>query len=145
MIFPEGAYNITKELLLNHLYAGAVELAIKCHAEIVPVAVVRNQNTYYISIGENINYSSYTMEDSHALTDQLRDCIATMEWEILESLPVIKRDEIADDYYEKLVEESFELGDSYTYTVQDIEETVFKPKNQTSPRDAFAYLERLTF
>ena len=38
----------------------------------------------------------------------------------------------------------FEMGDSYTYTVQDIQETVFKPKDQTSPKEAFAYLDKLS-
>ena len=144
LIFPEGAYNITQELLLNHLYAGAVELAITCHAEIIPVALVRDQNTYYINIGENIDYSSYSKADSYALTDALRDCIATLEWEILEKLPLTKREELSEEYQEQFIAECFEMGDSYTYTVQDIQETVFKPKDQTSPKEAFAYLDKLS-
>lgn len=39
MIFPEGAWNISENLLVMKLYTGAAEMAIRTGADIVPIAI----------------------------------------------------------------------------------------------------------
>ena len=47
LMFPEGIQNIRPGALLEHFYAGAIDLAITCNAEIIPIAISREGNRYY--------------------------------------------------------------------------------------------------
>ena len=42
LLFPEGTQNISPNALAGRLYAGAVDLAITCGAEIIPSAIARH-------------------------------------------------------------------------------------------------------
>lgn len=100
LMFPEGIQNISPNALVGHLYAGAVDLAISCDAEIVPIAIGRNGDEYYIILGENISYVGCSYNDRFELTDMLRDRMASLKWEIIEQLPPLKRDELSDTAYD---------------------------------------------
>ncbi|MBQ8953896.1 MAG: 1-acyl-sn-glycerol-3-phosphate acyltransferase [Clostridia bacterium] len=142
LIFPEGCWNISPNGLLNHLYVGAVELAIACGAEIVPIAIEREDNTYYVALGENISYSEAAFSERFALNDALRDRMAALKLEIIERFEPLKRAEIPADYFERIVLEPF-FHVVKTYTMQDIRDAIFHPKGLTDPADAFAHLAQI--
>jgi hypothetical protein len=144
IVFPEGAYNISPNQLVMHPYAGTAEMAIKTGADIVPVALVRDGNKYYMNIGKNIDTSHYSPERKYELTGHLRDTLATLVWEIIEQLPVTKRSDISSDYYENTyIREMFEDVGDYTYTLQDVKNTLLKPENIIDPEDAFSFMNEL--
>lgn len=143
LMFPEGIQNISPSALLGRLYAGAVDLAITCGAEIVPIAIGREGETYYFIIGENIRYDGCAYGDRFRLTDELRDRMAALKWEIIEQLPPVRRGEIPETAYDDFVKSVLTLHAEYTLTLDDIRAEQFHPKGVTDPQEAFAHLGRL--
>ena len=143
LLFPEGIQNISANALVGHLYAGAVDLAITCGAEIVPIAICRDKNDYFFILGENISYEGCAYEDRFRLTDELRDRMATLKWEIIKQLPQLKRSEISETAYDDFVKSVITLNMEYTLTVEDIQAEAFHPKGLTDPSEAFANLNML--
>ena len=143
LLYPEGAYNVSPNWLLNHLFAGAVELAITCGAEIVPIALERHDSTYHCIIGENLTYNNSSLDDRFALTGKLRDHMATLKWELIETLPQQKRENITETSYRQFLREVIQTNYDYTYTLEDILETQFHPKGIVSPEEAFSFFSRL--
>ncbi|WP_026662864.1 lysophospholipid acyltransferase family protein [Butyrivibrio proteoclasticus] len=142
--FPEGAYNISPNQLVMHLYTGTAEIAISTGADIVPIALVRDGRNYYVNIGKIIDARKYSLEQKHELTELLREALASMVWEILEQLPVTKRGDIASDYYENVfLEEMFADNGNYTYTVEDVRNTMFRPKSITEPDEVYSFMHKL--
>ncbi|MBR2738419.1 MAG: 1-acyl-sn-glycerol-3-phosphate acyltransferase [Lachnospiraceae bacterium] len=143
LLFPEGAQNVSVNALLSPLYAGAVDLAITCGAEIVPIAVGRDGDRYYFILGENISCENRSYEDRFRLTDELRDRIATLKWEIIEQLPPIKRAELSETAYDDFIKSVITMNTEYTLTVEDIKAELFHPKGITEPVETFAFMDNL--
>ena len=144
LIFPEGVQNISPNSLVNPLFPGAVELAIECDADIVPIALCRSGNRYYANIGEKVSFEGCDLADRYKLSEQLRDKIATLKWEIIESIPRMNRQDVKDSAYDEFLQEVFSLGTSYTWTVDDIKSGIFRPKTVTDPDDVFDFIDRIS-
>ncbi len=144
LMYPEGTQDISPNALLNHLYAGAVDLAIICQAEIVPIALHRNKNKYFANIGANIRYEGKDYADRFKLTTELRDVMASLKWEIIEKLPSVSRQEIKASAYDDFVNEVLAMDASYTWTVDDIKASMFHPKGEANPEDVYAFMDKIT-
>lgn len=101
LIFPEGTWNITENKPVMNLYTGAAEMAIESGADIIPLAVERYGDTWFINIGENISSEKYDPDMKRELTDDLRDAMATLKWEIFEKYGHIRREELPDNASEQ--------------------------------------------
>ncbi len=143
LLFPEGIQNISANALVGRPYAGAVDLAITCGAEIVPIAICRDENEYYFVIGENISYEGRDNNDRISLTDELRDRMALFKWEIMEQIPSLKRSELLETAYDNFVKSVITMNTEYTLTVEDIQAEAFHPKGLIEPTEAFAHLDML--
>ena len=143
LIFPEGAQNVSRNALLSPLYAGSVELAITCGAEIVPMGIERMGDTYFCVLGEPISYEGRSLAERYALTAELRDAMATLKWEIAEALPPLRREELSEKTYEDFINGILSMNTAYSLTVDYIVQTQFHPKNITEPAQAFAHLDNL--
>ena len=74
------------------------------------------------------------------LSKDLRDTLATLKYEIWETVPA-KRSEIATDEWEQYTEARFR---EWPYFSLDyIAGLIYKPKGVTTPKDAFAHLDNL--
>lgn len=143
LLFPEGVQNISPNALVGKLFPGAVELAITCGADIVPIAIHKDNDTYYIILGENISYENCKVEDKMRLTTELRDHIATLKWEIIEKLPMIRHSEATEKMYQDMIDEIFNMSTEYTWTIEDIKKGMFIEKGVTSPKEAFSFMDNL--
>lgn len=143
LLFPEGVQNVSISALLSPLYAGAVDLAITCGAEIVPIAIGRDGDRYYFILGDNISYDGCTYEDRFRLTGELRDHMASLKWEIIEQLPPLQRDKLSEMAYDDFISSVLTLNTEYTFTVDDIKAEQFHPKGITEQAEAFAFLNNL--
>lgn len=143
LLFPEGAQNVSINALLSPLYAGAVDLAITCGAEIVPIAIGQDGDRYYFILGENISYENCSYEDRFRLTNELRDRMATLKWEIIEQLPPIKRSDLSETVYDDFIKSVITMNTEYTLTVEDIKAELFHPKSITEPAEVFAFMDIL--
>ncbi len=142
-MFPEGTQNTSINALVGRLYAGAVDLAISCNAEIVPIVLCRDGKDYYCSIGKNVSYENCSYEDRFILTNELRDEIATLKWEIIENLPVNTRKQLPDNAYDEFINGVLALNAEYTITPESIKHDRFVPKNITEPEDVFSFMDKL--
>lgn len=142
LIFPEGAWNITENLPVMHLYSGAVEMAVRTGAEIIPVAIECYGKKYIVNFGKNIDFSTYTLDCKKELTEKLRDELATLRWEIWESVPTTKRHTLPSNYSD-LYLNTFAEQMGNVYSIDDVYQTCYHPKGVTPSKEAFAHLENL--
>ena len=145
LIFPEGAWNITESLPVMPLYPGAAEMAIRTGAEIVPLAIERYGQNYTINIGQNISVADLTTDHKHQLTEEFRDTIATLKWEIWERRPNAKRAEVPTDYRLQELRELRELQEQMhnVFTMDDIEATRFHTKAEMAQTEVDTIMDKL--
>lgn len=137
LIFPEGAWNISKNQIVMKLFTGVVEIAIRTKAEIVPVAIEQYGKKYVA----NNDCFKYEIFQKQLLTDQVRDAMCTLKWEIIEKYAIDNRSNIARNYWDIFWSDiKSQMGD--VYCLEDIEVTRYHGK-ETSPHEAFAYLRKL--
>lgn len=55
LIYPEGAWNITENMVVQPLFTGAAEMALRTGAKIVPIAIEQYGKQYYANVGEAID------------------------------------------------------------------------------------------
>ena len=141
MMFPEGAWSVLPEKPVMHLFAGAVEAAICCDAEIVPVGILRKGRTYYVCLGKNISYTHANISQKYELTEKLRDILATQQWKLVERFCPAKRSDpnlTLQNFYSEIDE-----NNKISYHISDALATRFIPKGQTDYTEAFVHLKRI--
>lgn len=98
LIFAEGGFNNTENLLCQHLFTSPYILAQHTGAQVVPIAPFYEFGTkdIYMNVGEPIDLASY--EDKNTALDVLRDALATMVYENFENhASCLKRSELGPD------------------------------------------------
>jgi len=143
MIFPEGVWNKTENLLLLPFFGGIYDVASKKGAMVVPVATHLEGNCVYSSIGEAFDISVYDKKEGLAV---LRDKMATLKWELMEKYSVTKRADLLEtispkEYWEQYIEFLISEVDYYDREVEN--NAHFKDKNVTDYETAFAFMENL--
>lgn len=125
LIFPEGAWNITDNQVVMKLYTGTIEMAIRSGADIVPIAIEQYEKSFYINIGKNISLDETSdLNKKRKLSDDLRDTLCTLKWEIWEQFPITKRSSLPENmgqiFVEKIMSET-----ANDYTIEEIERDRF--------------------
>lgn len=143
MYFPEGTWNLSPNLPVLPCYWGIVEIAQKSDAIIVPIAAEQYGKHFKVNIGQNFDMNIFgngAKEKSRAICE-LRDILATLKFEIWESEEQIKRREIIGDEWKRYVEKRFS---EWTGFDEDyIEALIYRPKDVTSPYEAFSCFKNL--
>lgn len=85
-------------------------------------------------------FNSNTEEKVKAI-NSLRDVLATLKYEIWETEPQLNRADISENEWEEYIAARF--SEWPYFNLKYIEGLIFKPKNITEPKDAFAYLNHL--
>ena len=125
LIFPEGAWNITENQVVMKLYTGTIGMAIRSGADIVPIAIEQYEKSFYINIGKNISLDETSdLNKKRKLSDDLRDTLCTLKWEIWEQFPITKRSSLPENmgqiFVEKIMSET-----ANDYTIEEIERDRF--------------------
>lgn len=98
LIFPEGGFNNTENLLCQKLFASPYILSKTTGAKVVPIAPFNEfgSDKIYMNVGEPMDLSKY--EDKESALLDLRDALATLMYENIEkhSTPIV-RSELGDD------------------------------------------------
>ena len=82
-------------------------------------------------------------EDRFRLTDELRDHMSSLKWEIIEHFPAIRRNELPDTADEDFMKNIITPNIEAVMTIDEIRAAAFHPKGMTDPAEAFAFLDRL--
>lgn len=142
IIYPEGAWNISDNLLVLPIYAGALEIAVEAKADIVPIAIEKYENIYYVNIGKNISYEQIDLSNKTEAAVRLRDIMATLKWEEFEIGGVNKRESIPKGYSRIFVNRIMNAKET-SYVEQDVYDSMYQPKGVTEPSEAFAFMDKL--
>lgn len=102
LIYPEGVWNISPNKLILPLFPGVIRCADESGCEIIPVGIIQRKKSFYVKIGKNIHIDSSsvaaTLKEEYINEERLklRDVMASLQYDIISSLGVYKRDEIGD-------------------------------------------------
>ena len=97
LIFAEGGYNNSENLLCLELFSSPWILSQKTGAQVVPLASFNrlNSNDIYIRFGKPIDLSIYDKKEARTV---LRDQLASLVYPIMEEhAPRVKRSELGSD------------------------------------------------
>ena len=97
-IKAEGAWNLSANKMVLLLFDGAVRMAKKTGAEIIPKAVENYGKLYCVNIGKNYTIPSDTTKSYRELSNDLRDELATLKWAIYEQFGIQSRADFSVDY-----------------------------------------------
>lgn len=140
IVFPEGTWNLTDELLMLPMKWGIIEVAENTNAQIIPVNLNydRGNKTCSISFGEPI--MPIKEKTKKEQIDNLRDIMATLIWKNIENQKVLIRSEIN---IEELRREFTKPLEEYPKLDFDYEQSVvFKP--YPSPEEVFEPIKKLS-
>lgn len=140
MIFPEGARNGSENLPVMPLFQGTAKMAMESNVKIVPVAIEQYAKRFVIKFGQALLPENYT--EPMKLTQELRDALATLKWDIWGKEGVQSRSSLPQDYRERFHQE-FEKRISPWDTLETIERARFHTKAEMEQQDAFAHLDQL--
>lgn len=141
MMFPEGRWNDSENLLCQKIFAGVYNLSVENKVEVVPVSVFNESGSdkIYVSYGKPIKMYKNVDKDN-ALSD-LRDKIATMYYnQIMKySTPFARSKVNGDIHYNFMKERMYEYSQTkwksdycwddelFTYKAHDVDlEDVWK-------------------
>ena len=120
--FPEGTWNLTDNLLMLPMRYGIVKMAAKANVPIVPISIHYAGNKVYSTVGEPITIG--INEDAITAITQLRDIMATMKYEQMETCGVYKRSDVDKEDFDVLIKAS--LDEYPTFNREYEEKCVFK-------------------
>lgn len=144
LIYPEGAWNVSPNLVVMKTFTGTVRMAQETGAEIIPVAMEQYGDTFYFNVGENYIIPQDSPLSSAELNAELRDKLATLKWEILENQTPMQRKEIPHDYLDTFQAEIVNRCNfGYGFSLEDALKEAFHDKNVHSPEEVFAHLNQL--
>jgi 1-acyl-sn-glycerol-3-phosphate acyltransferase len=127
LIFPEGGWNNTENLLVQKLFASPYILSCRTGVKVVPITCLKtDQNRIHICVEEPLDLNIYHKKEALSI---LRDKIASHYWNMLEAhTTVFCRDEIDDLGRLKYMEERKNeyMYVNWTRDVWDEELTIYK-------------------
>ncbi len=147
LIYPEGGWNNTENILVQRLFAGPYILSSKTQTSVVPMSIYNDEieDKIYVKFGEPIELFKY--EKEFAL-ETLRDVMSALLWSQIEKhSDLLKRSELDSDIHMQhmLKRRSEYLKVKWTKDVWDEELTVYKPKNIADFEDVYSFLDNIEF
>ncbi|MBE5952396.1 MAG: hypothetical protein E7260_12585 [Lachnospiraceae bacterium] len=143
IIFPEGTWNKSPNQMVSGLFPGIYDIAKATGAVVAPIATHREGKKVYGILEEAFDITAYDRAEGMEI---LKEKMGTMRWELMEKYSRAKRTEFpygeeAERYWKKYIDDLMAEVEFYDY---DIElHTKYVDKSVTSPKEAFAYMEKL--
>ena len=111
LIFPEGRWNDSENLLCQKLFPGVYNLSVENEVEVIPVSVFKETESEYIYVNFNNPIKLYEYEKDKAL-ELLRDNLATMYYNQIEKYSTpYKREEVKGDiHYDYMNDRMYEYS-----------------------------------
>ena len=144
IIFPEGTWNKSPNLLMNKLFPGVYDIAKATGAPVAPLATMRVGKMVYGILEEAFDITAY---DRKAGMTVLRDKLATLRWELMDKYANACRADLphgeeAARQWQAHIDSLMAEVKYYDYDVEL--HTKFVDKTVTEPEDAFRHLDNLT-
>lgn len=145
LMFPEGGWNNTEDLLVQQLFAGPWLLSQRTGAPVIPVAAFHEHgaDTIYLRYGNPLPLGE--MEKTEAIT-LLRDSMAAMMYEMIEAHATpIQRGQLRGDQHLRYMEERCKeyLRVPWTRDVWEEELTIYRPREIVRPDEVWAFVDNI--
>ena len=145
LIFPEGGWNNSENLLVNPLFSGPWLLAKHTGVPCVPVAVFceHNSDVIYMRYGEPMDIDHLEKDEALGL---LRDQMASMMYEMIaQHATPLSRNSLTGDHHFRHMEERCQeyLRVNWTRDTWDEELTVHRPQGIVTEQDVYAFADRV--
>ena len=141
LIFPEGAWNLSPNLLAQKLNWNLLKIAMQTNSNIIPVAVDIVENSYCVIIGDCFEYPDYT-DHTEAIT-ALRDALATLVWELICMKPPLKKCGLSDFYWLNHIHAQSSKMPQQDQTKE--ESYVYRPKGEISLGELLADMHGIEY
>ena len=143
IIFPEGTWNKSPNELISGLFPGIYDIAKESGALVAPIATFRCGKKAYGILEEAFDITQYEQKEGLRV---LRDKMATMKYEIMEKYACGKRSELpygedAIVYWQNHIDKLMSEVKFYDYELEL--HTKYRPKDVTSPEEAFSFTKTL--
>lgn len=143
IVYPEGTWNKSENLLILQLFGGIYDIAKETGAVVVPVATHLEGKYVYVSTGEALDIAVH--EKTEGL-DILRNEMATLKWELMERYSYVTRNELLKgrtpkEYWHDYIEHLISEVDFYDREVED--NAHFRSKEQKEYEAVCAHLEKV--
>lgn len=149
--YPEGTWNLTANLLVLPLKWGIIDVAKQADAQIIPVGLHYDRENKLCRIMFGASLAGSILNNRKDAIEHLRDAMATLQWDLMNASPTIKREEIDRDKLEwnvmRAIEEYPPLEPEYE------KQCVFRPNNSVdivpttltpNLKNAFLFNKRLS-
>ena len=151
LIYPEGAWNVLPNKLVMELFTGTVRMARETGKPIVPIGMEQIGNTFYIKVGKQYIVDENCPLSDEELTNELREKMATLKREILESvykdnlverpslpyLPIDGTRKFQDDIIAR-------CNYGYGFSLGDALSERFHNKHITEIEEVFSFIENMS-
>ena len=143
MYFIEGTWNLSPNLPMLPCYWGIVDIAKKSNAIIIPIAADQYGKRFKINIGKNFDMNNYGdgAENKSLAINDLRDYLATLNWEIWESEPQNKRSQMSGNEWDEY--KKARLEEWPYFTEKYIDDLIYKPKGVVEHKEVYEPIKRL--
>ncbi len=138
LMFPEGTLNKTENLIVQKLFPGIYDVAKKCNALVVPIAIIQEGKDVYSKVCDAVDICQYERQEGLTV---LRDLVATAKYELMEKHAKASRADIgnAEAYWNAFLDDLVDqMLPFYDYEIENSSQ--FIDKNETAYSQAFAHL-----
>lgn len=136
IIYPEGVWNKTPNLIVQKLYPGIYDIAKSKNALVMPVATILEDGVCHAILDEAFDITEYDREEGLKV---LRDKMATAKFELMEKYAKADRKDLqpVDQYWDKFLDELVATANGlYDYEIENTAQ--YKDKNEVSEDEVFA-------
>lgn len=140
LMFPEGTWNTTPSLPMLPMAWGIIDLAAQSGCPIVPIALEYVGNDCCIRYGEP--FYCTPQEDKLQKLNQFRDTMATLRWQIWQTLPPVRRADLTGREWSEEIAARIAAYPKLDYAYE--QSCVRREKGVTPPEEAFAHLNCIT-
>lgn len=141
LIFPESAWNLSPNLLVQKLHWGILGVAERADANIVPVAVDLVNEEYCVIIGKCFECSE--LPGKQEAISVLRDMMAALVWELIGMKHTVQRKTLTDTYWLEHINKQFAHMPTEYRAIEN--NALFHPKNEISLGELLADLHGIEY
>lgn len=141
LMYPEGTLNKTENLIVQKLYPGIYDVAVKCNALVVPIAIIQEDKNVYAKTCDAFDICKYERQEGLNL---LRDLMATAKYELMEEHSKVNRAKIgnAKVYWQNFIDDLVnQMLPFYDYEIEDSSQYI--DKSETTYSQAFEHLNHI--
>lgn len=143
LMFPEGAWNLSPNMVMNHLFPGIYDVAKETGAYVAPIATHREGKYVYGVLGKAFDITRHSRTEGVRI---LREKLGSMRWKLIAAYSparrcTLPRGAAAEQHWNDRVDALTHEVPFYDYDVE--RNTVYVDKTVVPFRDAFAHLQTI--